>query len=225
MDLAQLLESEGLDGEEVLSWARKRSAELAADLPEDLNLDGLLADMPSLKVIEGGEGGEPTRASLRPPDSDAQLLGDADAEFAGLESGSFEVEEGAPTEEHGSEFDTGPLPEAGAPSEELEIVESAELVEVDEEELEELEGDELMEFASGEYEMVEDLDEPASRPPAPPAAAAPPPPPASRQSAPAEPEEEEEPDLMDLARSSRPAEPGAPEELDDAGSFDIDLDL
>ena len=216
MELAELLDREGLDGDEILAWARERSNALVADLPDDLDLDSLLADMPKLKAS--------SRASLRPPGSDAELLGEAEGEFEGLHTGDFDiVEAGAPESSH-VEFETGPLRNSGALSQELEMAESAGLLDV--EELEELDGEELMEFASGEYDIVEAEEEaPKSRPPA---TRPPPPPPSPSRHASAEEEEEEEeeePDLLELARSSQPAEPAAPSEIEDAASFEIDMDL
>jgi hypothetical protein len=206
MELAELLEAEGLDGDEVLAWAKERVVELVSSLPEDMDLDGLLADMPKLEVIEGGTRPAPAETREAPPASDADLLGEEDEEFEALHTGSFEVvEEGAP-EEEGSPYDTGPLPEAsepeaGAPEEEMEMVESGEIEEIEDiEEIEELDDEELMEFASGEYEMVEmdedDEEEPsdASRPPAPPP-------------------------------SRAPDAEAVPDEVEDSDSFDLDLDM
>lgn len=202
MELAELLEAEGLDGDEILAWASERAAELVSSLPEDMKLDGLLADMPKLGVLDGGARPAPAETRDAPPASDADLLGDEDEEFEALHTGSFEVvEEGIP-EEEASPYDTGPLSEDealdedGAPEREVATVESSELEAIEDiediEELEELDDEELMEFASGEYEMVEMDDEEPSEPSRPPA------PPPSK---------------------------GPKEDPEDPDSFDLDLDL
>ncbi len=193
MELSELLEAEGLDADEVLNWARGRADELTADLPADMDLEGLLDDMPDLSAAPVTTRASQTRT---PPadSSDEDLLGEDGGEFEALNMGSFDIVEEGSVVNDGGDFDTGPLPaaEEGVPEEELDIMESAELLEVSDEELEELDDEDFVEFQSGEYEIVEDAEPEPSRPPAMPSAE---------------------------------AEPGAPEELEDAGSFDIDLDL
>ena len=68
MELAELLEREDLDADEVLSWARDRSEVLVTELavPRDRRVEAVAFDRPGEDVADGGRHIEPSVARAAP---------------------------------------------------------------------------------------------------------------------------------------------------------------
>ncbi len=204
MDLAQLLADEGLDGDEVLAWAKARAATLLEGGPGEAGLEGLLDALPEvdasaapaneMSALQTGEY-EIVDAEIAQDEGEDEADGDIAGLDAAAEEGAGEVtrdedevaafEADAAARETAAEAET----ETGAEPEALEALQSGEYEMVDADELEELDAEDFVEFQSGEYEIVSMDDEeeeepeahageaaPASRPPAPPPSRTPPPP-------------------------------------------------
>lgn len=168
MELAELLEHEGLDPDELMEWADRRAATLVAELEGGDPLAALLG--PGRDQVHGGRrrkpsAPQPLSAAELPPPPEQPRLAHGEPEPL-LET-----------------FNTGPL--------ELDSAEAAALIAEtstreptadpeqstagDEDELEEIEFDDLLELDDDELELLEEVDdsELPSAPPPPPSSGSP----------------------------------------------------
>jgi len=232
MELAELLEREGLDPDELMTWARGRAGGLIAACEADDPLRALLADrgeadaVPVPVPVPVARRREPSRpqplsADELPPPPEQPRLADGEPEPI-LET-----------------FNTSAI-ELGTPATDSLIAEHSSREPDDGGELEELEFDELEELDDEELELLDELDDPAEPPP---------PPPSSDDEHEDEDEDEHEPSPReadtavtmapvqtgDTAITMAPVqtgdtaahpviEPDAPSEADDNDDFDLDFD-
>jgi hypothetical protein len=181
MELAELLEREGLDPDELMNWARGRADGLIAACDADDPLRGLLAA--GVDVAERVSVGrrrvpshpQPFSADELPPPPEQPRLADGEPEpiLETFDTGAIQL--GTP------EADSLIAEHSSRPRDDDDDGEAeAEAEAEDAGELEELEFDELVELDDEELELLEELDDQAEPPPPPP------PPPSEDEASPRE---------------------------------------
>jgi hypothetical protein len=191
MELAELLEREGLDPDALMTWARGRADTLVEELAHAEHGQPLLqllvaeasVDVAALSVASTVAAARPISVDELPPPPEPQLAeGEPEPILETFDTGPIDLEtleaaallgvvEVAPEAEHApiAEASEPELPVAveAEPAVEAELPVAAEPAGEDEssgeeDELEEIELDELVEIAEDELEVLDELDEPES---------------------------------------------------------------